>query len=277
MLKLVYIANAGSLNIHAIDFACFIAALSKSKLKGVFIENKDEEKNSYFSFGSKHSSDTIVIEKEAVKKDRIMIAENVHLFKEACTSRNTNYSINRFVGDPVKKAIEESRFADVIIIDSTLSFEEKPENIPTHFVKQLLAHSECAVMLAPPRFNRLDEITFTYDGSSSSVRAIKQFSYLFPDLRNKKAVVTEVVPTDFLEISKREQLNEWLDAHYTNYEMDILQGIPENELMVYLLGKKNNMVIMGAYGRSSLSRFFKHSSLDVLAKVLTQPVFIMHD
>jgi nucleotide-binding universal stress UspA family protein len=33
---------------------------------------------------------------------------------------------------------------------------------------------------------------------------------------------------------------------------------------------------MGAYGRTSVSRFFSHSHADILLKTISQPLFISH-
>jgi hypothetical protein len=68
--------------------------------------------------------------------------------------------------------IEESRFADLLIIDAETSFNRGLEANPTRFVKEILQHAECPVVISPVSFEGLDEIIFAYDGSASSVYAI---------------------------------------------------------------------------------------------------------
>jgi nucleotide-binding universal stress UspA family protein len=50
----------------------------------------------------------------------------------------------------------------------------------------------------------------------------------------------------------------------------------EDELVNYFLMKKNKLIVMGAYGRSMLSSFFKRSSADALIRILDLPIFITH-
>jgi hypothetical protein len=44
----------------------------------------------------------------------------------------------------------------------------------------------------------------------------------------------------------------------------------------YLLEKKNVLVVTGAFGRSTLSDLFKHSTAELLVKTIDLPVFISH-
>jgi nucleotide-binding universal stress UspA family protein len=56
----------------------------------------------------------------------------------------------------------------------------------------------------------------------------------------------------------------------------LLNGTPDDELLQYFLLRKNVFIVMGAYGRSLLSSFFKRSSADLVLRVMDLPVFIAH-
>lgn len=64
----------------------------------------------------------------------------------------------------------------------------------------------------------------------------------------------------------------WLQNHYSVIGFETVEGSATNELLSYLLHKENTFSIMGAYGRSDLSRFFKHSHADLLLKTITQSI-----
>jgi hypothetical protein len=122
----------------------------------------------------------------------------------------------------------------------------------------------------------MDEVIFAYDGSASSVFAIKQFTYLFPVFKNKKAVVVNVNKQERSAIDEQFKMKEWLSAHYQDVNFVILSGNASDELFGYLLEKKNAIVVLGAYGRGILSRFLKPSHASLLLRTINLPIFIAH-
>jgi hypothetical protein len=146
----------------------------------------------------------------------------------------------------------------------------------TDFVKDILKKSECPVIIAPERFEGIDEIIFTYNGTASAAFAIKQSTYLFPELYNEKVTIIQV--NEKGEWVNRDKYNfaKWLKDHYTNLYFEALKGNADTKLFKYLFKRKNIFLVMGAYGRNALSQFFKHSLADLLIKTVTQPIFIAH-
>ena len=67
-----------------------------------------------------------------------------------------------------------------------------------------------------------------------------------------------------------------LALHYVNVEFKILRGQPGDELLLYLIGKRNTFVVMGAFGRNMLSNFFKKSMAERVLSMLNLPVLIAH-
>jgi nucleotide-binding universal stress UspA family protein len=172
--------------------------------------------------------------------------------------------------------IEESRFADLIVLDAETSFTRTNEAIPGRFVKDVLLESECPVIISPYSFDRIEEVVFSYNGSTSSVFAIKQFTYLFPELRQKKAIVVCVRDDGGETLAEQFKMKEWLKDHYSDVEYVVLKGDPSDQLFGYLIEKKNGIVVMGAYGRSMLSRLFKPSHARLIVKTINLPIFISH-
>lgn len=186
------------------------------------------------------------------------------------------YEVHRDHGVPSGDLIEESRFADAVIVDAETSFNKNFEGIPTEFIKVVLKKAECPVIIAPENFEAIDEIVFTYNGSSSSVFAIKQFTYLFPELKEKKVSIIQVNETGEWLDKDKNKFMEWLQNHYTDFHFEALKGETENVLFDHLFKRKNIFLVMGAYGRTTLSRFFKRSYADLLINTVTQPIFLAH-
>jgi len=117
---------------------------------------------------------------------------------------------------------------------------------------------------------------FAYDGTKSSVFAMKQFTYLFPELHDRKVLVLEVCEEDEHVVTAKEKLSAWLQNYYSNITYLVLYGKPKDELFGFLLEKEKMFVVMGAFGRSMLSTLFSRSNAELLLKVVNLPFFISH-
>lgn len=177
---------------------------------------------------------------------------------------------------PANEIITESRYADLLILSAGTSFNKIYAETPTEFVKDVLRESECPVIIAPNAFDEIEEIIFTTNFNKSSAFAIKQFTYLFPELNDKKATVLHVNEKRICACKEKHNLKEWLQNRYSSIGFEVLNGNSEEELFDYLLNRKKVFVVMGAYGRNAISRFFKPSHADLLIRMLAQPIFITH-
>lgn len=276
MEKMLYVTDAVKLNMACLDFACFLCNLTHSRLTGIFLENLEQETRSKETIreralGSASPGASVRELKENYCE------ENIRLFKNACESRGVNSTVHRDRGVPIAEVIAESRFADLVVIDAAISFSDERETVPTDFVKEVLQDTECPVVIAPESFEGIDEIIFTCDNSRSSVFAIKQFTYLFPQLRDRRAVILSVAEPGKTANGNKYKLKEWLKAHYDHTDLVVLEdGNTRARLLEYLLGRNRVFIVMGAYGRGMISSFFSPSHATPVVKVVTQPVFIAH-
>jgi nucleotide-binding universal stress UspA family protein len=278
MKKILLAIDGINIDMPALDFACYISRLTHSKLTGVFLENLVAEERAVIKSmqGVKYIDWEIDKDSDEYQQKKELIEKNILAFKEACSNRSVNYHLHRDRGVPAKEMIHESRYADLLIIDAATSFNKRYEGTPTGFVKDILSESECPVIIAPESFETLDEIVFAYDDSKSAMFAIRQFTYMFPELIGKKLTLVQVSESGEWNNENKHPLKEWLQNHYADFVFETLVGDPDTRLFDYLFKKKNIMVVMGSYGRNTASRFFKHSRADLLIKTVTQPIFISH-
>ena len=204
------------------------------------------------------------------------IDQNIEYFKAGCINREVNYQLHRNRGVPFNELVEESRFADLMVLDAEISFKKDYEGMPSTFAKDVLKNSYCPVIIAPDNFDAIDEIVFTYDGSHSSLFAIKQFTYLFPQLYNKKVSILQMSEKGEWHNPDKLKLKEWLKEHYTDLHFESIRGSNDIDLFEHLFQRKNMFLVMGAYSRNTLSQFFKRSHADILIKTMMQPIFIAH-
>jgi hypothetical protein len=278
MEKILLAIDAINLDKNTLEFACYLGRLTKSKVTGIFLENLVGEERPVLRelHGMAYIGREIDKNSQEYKVKMTAIEKNIAFFKEGCINRGVNYKLHRDRGVPVQELLEESRFADVMVVDAETSFKKNYEGSPTDFVKDILKKSECPVIIAPESFEGIDEIIFTYNGTASAAFAIKQFTYLFPELYNEKVTIIQV--NEKGEWADRDKYNftEWLKDHYTNLHFEALKGNADTKLFEYLFKRKNIFLVMGAYGRNALSQFFKHSPAELLIKTVTQPIFIAH-
>ena len=277
MEKILFAVDALSPNYKTLDFAAYLGQLTRSSINALFLENdivyeKPLLKRLHSITYPEWEMDEI---SSACKTKSALIEKQVALFQASCVSRNIGCTILHAGGSPAEELLQQSRFADVIVLDGATSFHERYEGSPTLFVREILKKAECPVIIAPERFEGVDEIIFAYNGSASSVFAIKQFTHLFPQLATKKATVVHINEDGTREGSDSDQLHDWMTAHYRHFQFETLKGEAETILLGYLL-KKNTFLVMGAYGRNSISQFFQPSHANRLIKTTDHPIFIAH-
>lgn len=279
MKKILLAVDAVHPNKNTLEFACYLGRLTRSKVTGVFLECMEEETEPP---ASKHVQDTKYVNWEmdpqsgAQPAAASCIDQHIRYFKEGCVNREVNYRLHLDRGIPAVELVEESRFADMMVLDAETSFKKSFEGTPTAFVKEVLKNAHCPVILAPDNFEAIDEIVFTYDGSPSSLFAIKQFTYLFPQFCSTKVSILQMNETGTFHHSDRLKLKEWLREHYTALQFESIKGADDFDLFNYLFKRKNMFLVMGAYSRNALSQFFKRSHADILIKTIMQPIFITH-
>jgi len=276
MQKMLYVTDAMQLNKQCFDFACTLSNITGAMLTGIFLENPELEQRAWDTIQETAFSVNVA---DTVAKEirKAYCEENIRYFKETCNVKGVSCSVHRHSGVPIMEAVKESRYADAIIVDPAISFNEVKEAAPSSFVKELLKQAECPVIIAPETFDSIQEIIFTCDNSRSSVYAIKQFTYLFPQLHHRKATLLHVAEPGKTLGESKYKMKEWLKAHYDNTEVLILEDSNvKARLLEHLLAQRDVFVVMGAYGRSTLSNLLSPSHAAPVVKLVTQPVFIAH-
>jgi nucleotide-binding universal stress UspA family protein len=277
MKKIMIALGAEKTEQQSTAFACYLARLTGSRLTGVFLEDLPTEDvpGVKFAYGSVfvETIDTGNVPETEFKGRAV--AENISAFKRYCEEQGVDCQIHRDQGVPDAELIGESRYADIIITPPGL-FASSPLEVPAGLVKELLAKSECPVMIAPHHAEPVNKILFAYDGNASSVFAIKQFTYLFPELKDAEITVLQANKDAVFSGDRKEKLYEYLKEHYHRIDFKDLRGKPEDELFDYTLRQSSACLVMGAFGRNWLSRLFKASTADLLIKINNLPVFIAH-
>ncbi|MEX6690911.1 universal stress protein [Danxiaibacter flavus] len=278
MQKISVAVDAVDPDRNQLAFACYLAKLTKSKITGVFLENiVAEEKPVIKTTSGRAYLDWAVNERSGKHQAKMLaIDNNIQLFMQHCANEGVLCNVQRKEGVPYREMKDESRFADVIVVSSETSFKKHYEGAPTAFARDVLAHVECPVFVAPTSFHGIKELFFAFDGSAAAMHAIKQFSYILPEYANHRITVLHADDDAEWMMTGYDGFVDWLDHHYNHIEFVTLKGQATFALFDFLIDKEDFLLLMGAYGRSSLSRFFLHSKATTLLNTLAQAMFIAH-
>jgi hypothetical protein len=205
------------------------------------------------------------------------IAKNIHLFEARCQEEGLEYRIHNDSDNlPLASLIQESRFADLILLSRESFFSNINSEQPNEYMQELLKKSECPVLLVPEDYTTPDRIILLYDGESSSVFAIKQFSYLFPELTSLPTTLMKVSKKPEEELPNRESIAELAARHFSDLTLYDMTMENKVQLTNWLTEEERGWVVMGAYGRSLFSTLFKKSFADELINSVHLPLFIAH-
>jgi nucleotide-binding universal stress UspA family protein len=192
MKKIIAAIDGLKFSESTMNYAIQLAKKSNAQLVGVFLD--DYSYHSYKIYELVHGDEEVTEERveafeNADKMSRNIAAAN---FKSACEEESINYSIHHDRNIAIHELLHESIYADMVIIDAKETLTHYEENLPTRFIRDVLANVECPVLVVPNAFKEIRKIVLLYDGEPSSVFAIKMFSYMFPDMENMDTEIISV-------------------------------------------------------------------------------------
>jgi len=276
MEKLLFAVDNDPVDENAVDFACHLARLTQSRLTGIFLNEPVTEPEVVIERRAVAGGVTAVTIAEFDKESEqaAQHEENIAVFRDWAEKSGISFNVYLDKGVPSAELGYETRYADLLLMTAD-TFSKGDEPIPSAFVKQMIHDSACPVILTPESFERIDNIVFCYDGGRASLFAIKQFAYLFPQLRSQRVKVISLA-SEPPQPAEQARLTRWLGYHYSDVEW-IAQGAKAAEaLFHYLLKKRDDFVVMGSYGHGLLTSFFEPDYETGTIHTTSLPIFIAH-
>lgn len=260
------------------QYAIQLAKQGSAHLVGVFLEDFTYHSYKVYDLIREEGMQSGSRQKHLERKDAELRLNAVENFELASREAGVEHSVHRDRNIALGELLHESKYADLLIIDSTETLTHYPEKCPTRFLRDLLFNTQCPVLVVPHRFKPIDKIIFLYDGEPSSMYAIKMFSYSMNAFKNTKTEVLSVNSGDqSLHLADNRLMKEFMKRHFPQVAYTVLNGSPEIEIVDYLRKSKDNLlVVLGAYSRGTVSRWFRSSMADVLMKDLKLPLYIAH-
>lgn len=276
MNKILVVYNGTKYSKGATEYGIALAKSMNARLVGAFIHDMRYVNYQYAFVYDQPFVDVNLIEDIKVKEKKA-IDTNIKLFKRSCSEAGVKHQVHLDSGIPVQEILKESVFCDLILVDSGTGFFAFGEERPSPFLKDVLVESHCPVLIVPDQYQEIKQCLIAYDGTASSVHALKMFSYIFRDKAKLPTQVVTVNETKSNHVKHGSNIKDLVNEHYEKASYVILNGKPESELLKYLKrNDKGSLLVMGSYGRGALSRFLHQSLANRVILEVKVPVFIAH-
>ncbi|MCF6405314.1 universal stress protein [Chitinophaga filiformis] len=209
--------------------------------------------------------------------DADIVAANISRFEEDCVKHNIEHRVHTdFSSFALPELQRESRYADLMILGSQRFYENLGLENPNEYLRDALHDAECPVLIAPEKFDYPESVVLAYDGSSSSVYAIKQFAYLFPELCKTSTILVYASKREGKRMPDEDYIRELAARHFSDltfYELDVN---PRDYFSTWIADLDSPILVSGAFGRSGFSQIFRQSFASDIIAEKQFPVFIAH-
>ncbi len=270
MKKILVLINDYKVPATALNFAIKFAVQNEATLFGIFAQSLKSRDDSYLFPNDINLTDKDLTTATDEDEHLQFLDTSVKLFADTCEAANVSFKTHTISTNHLDTLIDYSAFADLIVCDA--------DTPPIHYsMNTFLADTHCPVLMINKDYINTDTLIFAYDDKLSSIYAIRLFTYLFGFYKNLPVHFVSVLPTNVLGLEYDDLIREWLPLHYPNAKIEIIKGETKNELTNYINRLSNPLIIMGAFGRSSLSRFFKESHANHIMTQTNAPIFIAHN
>ncbi len=273
MKKLIIALDGQHFPKGAFEFVKSINATTKVLLAGVFLSPVDYSKVLAYT-----GMEGMALMPEWLMKndDDLLVNKNISLFKDACTAAGIEFRIHKDTDlMALSSLIEETRFADALLVSSDLFYENVSKEQPNFYLEEVLKKAECPVLLVPENYEEPGQVILTYDGNESSVFAIKQFAYVFPGLTKKETILLSITHHED-DLPEYSLITELVSRHFADLKIQPLHLKNKKDFNEWMMGRPNSFIVMGSFSRSIFSQLFRKSFASEVIHDIKMPIFIAH-
>ncbi|HEX5652067.1 MAG TPA: universal stress protein [Chitinophagaceae bacterium] len=273
MKKILLAFDGGNYSTAALEFAARLNERQPIFLTGAFLPQVDYANLWSYSRGGKSPGVYIPLVED---EDAEIVQQNIERFRSFCIHHHIEFRLHKdFFDFAIPELKKETRFADLLIISSETFYGHLATDEPNEYLQEALHSVECPVLVLPEHFEFPQSSILAYDGSASSVYAIKQFAYLLPELAGNETILAYAGKEDE-PLPEADNIQELTVRHFSNLNILHLQADQKKYFAEWLNDKNAPVLVCGSYGRSAFSRLFKKSFINGVISNHQVPVFIAH-
>ncbi|WP_343302657.1 universal stress protein [Chitinophaga niabensis] len=277
MKKITVVFDGLRLSESALQYAIFLGKKVSAHISALFLDDFTYNSYNMYQLIREGASENEV--RDFDLRDRTQRGTAGRYVEAALQQAGLSCSIHHGGNIAIQDVLEDSVYSDLIIVDIHESFTQEKKLPPTRFMRDLLTDTQCPVLIIPSTYREISKAILLYDGEPSSVYAIKMAGYLLPWINRLPAEVLSINNKEAVEqLNDNRLMDEFMQTYFPAAPIKVMQGPPETVIVDQLKEQEpGTMVILGAYRRSAVSRFFRMSMADVLMSNLQLPLFIAHN
>jgi nucleotide-binding universal stress UspA family protein len=271
MKKVLAVFDGAHFSESSLQFISRLNELSPVLLTGVFLPSID-----YSDVMVYYLSMSGPLYYPEIVNDQPAMDANIRKFEAYCQKHHIEYRIHSDAEAKALPAIQkETRYADLLVLSNELFYENLGEISQKEYLKGTLHKTECPIILVPEEYRFPKSVIIAYDGSETSVFAMKQFAYLFPELANLSTLVVYAT-TGEEAMPDMPYMKELTARHFKDVSFYKLEADPKRYFSTWVADKGDALLVSGSFGRSGFSELLHQNFSWQVIRDHKLPVFMAH-
>lgn len=216
-------------------------------------------------------------DEEALHRARNRVEQFLEHFSLRCAEAQVASKVLEDVGVPYEQIVLEAQRYDVILLGQQTYFHFATQEGPCDTVQQVLKNASRPVITVPEKLPAGDRVVIAYDGSLQAARAVQLFAG--SGLGRGREIFLVSVSSEPLEAARCvERAAEYLRFHKMDAEKRaITTSDADHDVLLQQIKELDaGLMVMGAYGKSTLGEFFFGSVTQSMLQESVIPLFLYH-
>jgi nucleotide-binding universal stress UspA family protein len=194
-----------------------------------------------------------------------------------CAEANVACQLLQDIGLPAEQILLEAQRYDLILLGQHTFFHFETQRQPDDTLRVVLKQSPRPVVAVPAALPEGRTIVVAYDGSLHAARALHMLQVL--GLEGSQEVHVVCVDPDQEHADRCvERAVAFLHSHHivAQAHARVTEAAPAHVLLEYVHQVQASLLVMGAYGRSTIREFFGGSVTRTMLRESPVPLFLYH-
>ena len=212
-----------------------------------------------------------------VKEARRAIKQLLERFAARCEETHVSFKLLQDTGLPYEEILRESERYDLVVFGHETHFRFGTVDRPDETLWNVLKRGPRPVVITPPKLEPGSSVVVAYNGSPQADRALQAFQSSGLDLDEQVCVVS--ADDDREEATRQaERAAEFLRPHQIKAVTHALRPVDSvsQSILEEVRQRNARLLVMGAYGHSTVREFLLGSITKAVLKESPVPVFLCH-
>jgi nucleotide-binding universal stress UspA family protein len=205
------------------------------------------------------------------------VAQFLEHYAQRCAEARVMCQVQQEVGSPAECLLLEAQRGDLIVLGQQTFFHFETQDTPDETLSVVVKQSPCPVVAVPTMLPEGRAVVVAYDGSLHATRAL----HMFQALGLHRYYDVHIVCVD----TQQERATCWaaravafLHGHNIVAQAHALAtaASPAQVILEQVRQVEAGLLVMGAYGRSTLREFFGTSLTYTMLRESPVPLFLYH-